>query len=75
MALKRINKELTDLGRCVNPPGPLHGHPCAQPQAEAVSMPQEEIHTYEKMTVTLPLRAQQDLSAMISYVISSSSKS
>ncbi len=43
MALKRINKELTDLGRYVNTPKRLHAHPCLHPQVEAVCMPQKEI--------------------------------
>ena len=69
MALKRINKELTDLGRYVDPPRWPHGHPCAQPHTEAVCISFRKIHTHQDCTVTLLLRALQALSAMIWYVV------
>ena len=62
MALKRINKELTDLGRYVN----IHSH--SRTQRSRLHASTRSPVDNENL-VTLRLRAQQVLSAMIWYVI------
>ena len=62
MALKRINKELTDLGRYVN----IHSHTRTQ-RSRLHASTRSPVNN--ETLVTLLLRAQQVLSAMIWYVI------
>lgn len=69
MALKRINKELTDLGRYVPDFG---GHLAAissQPEINAGTQHTARARRTNEESVVIPLHhAQQDLSAMIWYV-------
>ena len=69
MALKRINKELTDLGRYVpNFPGYLVGV-SSQPGINAGTETMVRIHrANEELAVILLHHAQQDLLVMIWYV-------